>query len=102
MTAEPLSDAEIATALGALEGWARAGDSLVRAYQAVDFTGAIHVVNIVANLAEDAQHHPDIDIRWRNVTFTLSTHSAGGKVTRADVDMAAQINAAIALEESAR
>lgn len=102
MTAEPLSDAEIAAALDALEGWTRAGDSITRAYQAFDFPGAIHVVNIVASLAEEAQHHPDIDIRWRNVTFTLSTHDAGGKVTRADTDMAAQINAAIALEQSAR
>ncbi|WP_084220037.1 4a-hydroxytetrahydrobiopterin dehydratase [Spirillospora albida] len=45
----------------------------------------------VARAAEDADHHPDIDIRWRTVTFALSTHSAGGLTVR-DFDLAAVID----------
>jgi 4a-hydroxytetrahydrobiopterin dehydratase len=44
-------------------------------------------------MAEDINHHPDIDIRWRNVTFGLSTHDAGG-VTSLDIDLAKRIDAA--------
>jgi 4a-hydroxytetrahydrobiopterin dehydratase len=53
---------------------------------------ADEVVHALADAAEEADHHPDIDIRWRDVTFTLSTHSAGG-VTDKDVTMAHRIDA---------
>jgi len=49
------------------------------------------VVDRVAEAAEAADHHPDIDIRWRTLTFTLATHSAGG-VTAKDVDLAGTID----------
>ncbi len=88
--------------LGALEGWTREGDAIRRVYQAEDFPGAIHLVNVVAVLAEQARHHPDIDIRWRTLTFTLSTHDAGNKVTMADIRLAEQINEAIATQPAAR
>ena len=48
-------------------------------------------VNAVAERAEAANHHPDIDIRWNTVTLRLSTHSAGG-LTQADLDMASEID----------
>ena len=56
------------------------------------FLDGIRLVAEVAHLAEQADHHPDIDIRWRTVTFRLSTHSAGG-VTEKDIALARQINA---------
>jgi 4a-hydroxytetrahydrobiopterin dehydratase len=59
------------------------------------FPQAIEVVNRVADLAEAADHHPDIDIRWRTLTFRLSTHSAGG-LTEKDFDLASQIDAVLA------
>jgi 4a-hydroxytetrahydrobiopterin dehydratase len=104
MPAEPLDQDMLEHLLAKLDGWSLApgGDAIRRVYQGEDFPGAIHLVNVVAVLAEQARHHPDIDIRWRTVTFTLNTHEAGGKVTMADVEMAAQINAAISTQPAAR
>jgi 4a-hydroxytetrahydrobiopterin dehydratase len=102
MANEPLEPDLVDHLLGKLGGWTREGDLIRRTYQAEDFPGAIHLVNVVAVLAEQARHHPDIDIRWRNLTFTLSTHDAGGKVTMADIELAAQINAAISTQPAAR
>jgi 4a-hydroxytetrahydrobiopterin dehydratase len=102
MAREPLSKDAVEHLLDKLEGWYVEGDAIRRVYQAEDFPGAIHLVNVVAVLAESARHHPDIDIRWRTVTFTLSTHDAGGKVTLADLELAAQINAAIMTQPAAR
>ena len=53
-----------------------------------DFAGALAFVNAVGALAEAADHHPDIDIRWDTVTLRLSTHSAGG-LTEKDLALAA-------------
>jgi len=92
----PLGEAEIAEALTALDGWTRRGDELVRVHEAADFPAAIRLVDDVAVLAEAADHHPDIDVRWRTVTFALCTHSAGSRITELDVAMAGRINAAIA------
>jgi 4a-hydroxytetrahydrobiopterin dehydratase len=102
MDNEPLEPDVVDHVLGKLEGWTRDGDTIRRVYQAEDFPGAIHLVNVVAVLAEQARHHPDIDIRWRTLTFSLSTHDAGGRLTKADLEMAAQINAAIVTQPSAR
>ncbi len=56
------------------------------------FAGALAFVNAVGDLAEQANHHPDIDIRWDTVTLRLSTHSAG-RLTDADVALARRIDA---------
>jgi 4a-hydroxytetrahydrobiopterin dehydratase len=98
----PLDHRTVEHLLGSLEGWTREGDMIRRVYQADDFPGAIHLVNVVAVLAEQARHHPDIDIRWRTLTFTLSTHDAGDKVTMADIRLAEQINDAISTQPAAR
>ncbi|GIJ70252.1 4a-hydroxytetrahydrobiopterin dehydratase [Virgisporangium ochraceum] len=66
-------------------------DAITRTVETESFPAAIALVNAVAEAAEAADHHPDIDIRWRTVTFSLSTHSAGG-VTSKDIAMAAKIN----------
>ena len=99
-TPAPLEEAEIAVALAALDGWTRRGDELVRIHEAANFPAAIRLVDKVAVLAEEADHHPDIDIRWRTVTFALCTHSAGSLITELDVAMAERINAVIAAEAS--
>jgi 4a-hydroxytetrahydrobiopterin dehydratase len=57
-----------------------------------DFAGALAFVNLVGEIAERANHHPDIEIRWNTVTLRLSTHSAGG-ITSADLELAKQIDA---------
>jgi 4a-hydroxytetrahydrobiopterin dehydratase len=86
-----LSAADVTAALTDLPGWVGTTESISRTIEAADFPAAINLVNAVADAAEAADHHPDIDIRWRTVTFTLSTHSAGG-VTAKDIDMAAEIS----------
>jgi len=86
-----LDDATVAGALGDLR-WTRQGDELVKVARCGDFAGALAFVNAVGALAEAADHHPDIDIRWDTVTLRLTTHSAGG-VTAKDLEMAAAIDA---------
>ena len=86
-----LNDDEIATALGGLTGWERDGDVLVRIAELPSFPAAIAVVDRVAAIAEERDHHPDIDIRWRTLTFRCSTHSMGG-ITELDTALAATIS----------
>lgn len=71
--------------------WARDGDVLVRHWQGRDFAAALDYVNRVGSLAEAADHHPDIDLRWNRVTLRLTTHSAGG-LTRRDLELAAGVD----------
>ena len=70
----PLADAEITAALDALAGWAREGDEIVKTFDCGTFAGAIAFVVQVGFLAERADHHPDIDVRWRKVRIALTTH----------------------------
>ena len=93
--AELLDDAAITAALDGLPGWERDGDALVRTAKLPSFPTAITVVDRVAEIAEERDHHPDIDIRWRTLTFRLSTHSDGG-ITGKDVDLAGAISEQVA------
>jgi 4a-hydroxytetrahydrobiopterin dehydratase len=86
-----LSETEIATRLVALSGWNRQGDEIRKTFQCAGFPAAIGFTTQVGFLAEAAGHHPDIDIRWRNVTLALTTHDAGG-LTALDFDLATQID----------
>ena len=86
-----LTDDEIAAALATLGGWQRAGDALRRTFTFPSFMDGIAFVNRVAEAAEAADHHPDLDVRYTRVICTLSTHDAGG-VTAADVKLAARID----------
>jgi 4a-hydroxytetrahydrobiopterin dehydratase len=72
--------------------WERDADALVKRVRRDDFAGALQYVNSVGELAEAANHHPDIDIRWNTVDLRLSTHSAGG-ITEADLRLASEIDA---------
>ena len=71
--------------------WSRDGTELVKVVRRTGFTGALEFVNQVGALAETADHHPDIDIRWDTVTLRLSTHSAGG-LTEKDLSLAAEVD----------
>ncbi len=86
-----LGDEELVRQLGGLPGWA--GDSLGigRSYELPDFVTAIRAVDEMAVVAEEMNHHPDIDIRWRRLDLTLSTHDAGG-VTQLDIELAHRIH----------
>lgn len=89
-----LDDDAITHGLATLTGWQREGSAIVRTAELADFPQAIEVVDRVAELAERADHHPDIDIRWRTLTFRCSTHSDGG-ITAKDLDLAAGIDSII-------
>ncbi|HZQ56609.1 MAG TPA: 4a-hydroxytetrahydrobiopterin dehydratase [Acidimicrobiales bacterium] len=88
---ERLEHAEVDKAIAGLD-WQRQGDELVKVAKRGDFAGALAFVNAVGARAEEADHHPDIDIRWDTVTLRLSTHSAGG-LTAKDVELARAIDA---------
>lgn len=86
-----LNEEQIKQHIGALRGWQRKGSEITRVYEHADFVRAMGFVNSVALLAEKANHHPDIDIRWNRVSLTLSTHSAGG-LTEKDFALAQEID----------
>lgn len=87
---------EIEQALGGeLSAWQVTGadrDAITREVQAESFLSGITLVQRVAEAAEAMNHHPDIDIRYTTLTFTLSTHSEGG-ITAKDLELARQIDA---------
>jgi 4a-hydroxytetrahydrobiopterin dehydratase len=89
---KPLSDAEIGAALERSTGWTREGDEIVKTYECSSFPAAIAFVVRIGFLAEKANHHPDLDIRWRRVRVALTTHDAGG-LTQHDFDLAGAIDA---------
>ncbi|MCX2930719.1 4a-hydroxytetrahydrobiopterin dehydratase [Mycobacterium sp. CVI_P3] len=86
-----LTDEEVDAAAEDLDGWERSDGALRRSVKFGSFLAGIDAVRRVAEHAEQKDHHPDIDIRWRTVTFALVTHSEGG-ITDKDVQMAAEIN----------
>lgn len=85
-----LREEEISAALAGLPGWERTGNAIAKTFTLPSFKEAIFFVNTVAGLAEGANHHPDIDIRYRRVHLSLTTHDAGG-LTRRDLDLARRI-----------
>jgi 4a-hydroxytetrahydrobiopterin dehydratase len=87
----PFTPAEVASHLAALPKWQVEGDQLVRSFQFPDFLAAVRFVNRVADLAEEAGHHPDIDIRYNRVRLGLTTHDAGG-LTAKDFSLAVRID----------
>lgn len=91
-----LEPGELADQLTDLPGWSGDPRSLHAAYTFPSFLTAIGAVDQVAVEADEMDHHPDIDVRWRTLRFVLSTHSAGG-VTQLDVELAHRI-ATIAAE----
>jgi 4a-hydroxytetrahydrobiopterin dehydratase len=87
-----LTQEEIDRALSdELPRWRQEGDAITRSVKAASFMDGIRLVQQVAEVAEDLDHHPDIDIRWTTVTFTLSTHAVGGLTAR-DLRLAGDID----------
>ncbi|MCM0678876.1 4a-hydroxytetrahydrobiopterin dehydratase [Micromonospora phytophila] len=86
LTAEAVRDE-----LGRLAGWSGDCAGITRTVELASFPDAIAVVDRVAVTAEELDHHPDIDIRWRTLTFRCVTHTVGG-VTRRDLELARRID----------
>ena len=87
-----LNEEKISVALTAVPQWSRRSEIISRTFQFKDFFAAMKFVNAVAEIAENAQHHADIDIRWNKVTLALTTHDAGG-LTEKDFALARQCDA---------
>jgi 4a-hydroxytetrahydrobiopterin dehydratase len=87
-----LTEEALALELATVPDWAHVDGSIRRTVTRADFRAALLYVGVVAYLAEEANHHPDILIRWNKVTLTLSTHSAGG-LTATDFTLARTIDA---------
>jgi 4a-hydroxytetrahydrobiopterin dehydratase len=86
-----LSQPEIDRALAGVSGWSQQGDAIIRVYTLPSFPAALVFACAVGNLAERADHHPDILIQYKKVTLTLSTHSEGG-LTVKDFALAHEID----------
>lgn len=86
-----LAPEAIQAELRKLAGWSLQGEAISKLYSWPSFPEAMTFVNRVADLAEEADHHPDILINYRRVTLSLATHSAGG-ITQKDLDLAEKID----------
>jgi 4a-hydroxytetrahydrobiopterin dehydratase len=84
-----LTDAAVQAALAQHSGWSLENGMISRTFTFPDFVAAMRFVNAVADAAEAADHHPDIDIRYNKVTLALTTHDSGG-LTERDFALAAQ------------
>jgi 4a-hydroxytetrahydrobiopterin dehydratase len=87
-----LDDDTVDAALAAGLAWERRGAEISKATRRAGFADALAYVNAVGAMAEEMDHHPEIDIRYNTVTLRLSTHSAGG-LTRLDLELARRIDA---------
>jgi len=95
--AEKLNAESIRGWLSARKGWKRRSNKLTKDFEFPSFRDSIVFVNRIASLADDVDHHPDIDVRYDTVTVTLSTHDAGG-ITDKDLSLAEQIDFATSAE----
>lgn len=89
--ADRLDDDAINAALNGLDGWSRAGDTIVREFEFGDFVDAIGFIAKVGVLAERKNHHPELSNVYNRVRIELSTHDAGG-ITDLDISLAGEIN----------
>jgi 4a-hydroxytetrahydrobiopterin dehydratase len=86
-----LTESQIAERLPSLDGWSHAGGVIQRVFKTSGFPATLMLVNAIGYLAEAADHHPDMLVKWGSVAVMLSTHSAGG-ITDKDFALARQIN----------
>lgn len=87
-----LNEQEIDERLGGVQGWERSGDAIVKRFDNGDFKGSVDFVNRITPVAEEMNHHPDLEISWNTVTVTITTHSEGG-LTEGDFELARRIDA---------
>ncbi|QBI21172.1 4a-hydroxytetrahydrobiopterin dehydratase [Egibacter rhizosphaerae] len=90
--ADLLDDATLQARVAELDGWSGTPDEgISKTFQRKDFNDSVSFLNRVAELADEADHHPDVAISWNKVTLTYITHFKGG-VTEADVEQARAID----------
>lgn len=94
---ELLDDATIDRELAGLDGWRREGDALRRDLRMPTFMEAIRLIDRIAIVAEDVDHHPEITNVYWSVSLRLTTHDAGG-ITARDLALARAIDAVVAVD----
>ena len=87
-----LSPDELSAALPGLPLWSGNSDGIRRSVELPSFRDAVDAIVRIADVAEEMDHHPDVDLRWRTLHLTVVTHSAGG-VTELDLQLAGRIDA---------
>ena len=87
-----LSPDELTAALRDLPNWSGGGDGISRRVELPSFRDAVAAIVAIADVAEELDHHPDVDLRWRTLHLTLVSHSAGG-VSELDLELARRIDA---------
>jgi 4a-hydroxytetrahydrobiopterin dehydratase len=87
-----LDQDEIERRIADLDGWSLSGDAISKELERGDFAGSVELVNEIAPVAEELNHHPDLAISWDTVTVTITTHSQGG-LTETDFELAGRIDA---------
>jgi 4a-hydroxytetrahydrobiopterin dehydratase len=87
-----LSPDDVTAALAALPQWSGDADGIRRSVELPSFRDAVTAVVAIADVAEEMDHHPDIDLRWRTLHLSVVSHSAGG-VTELDLELARRIDA---------
>ncbi|MHB8671539.1 MAG: 4a-hydroxytetrahydrobiopterin dehydratase [Acidimicrobiales bacterium] len=89
-----LSEEELLAGLDRLPGWESQGGAIVKTFELGTFADAVAFVTRVGFAAEAADHHPDLDLRYRKVRVSLTTHDAGGLTAR-DLELAGEIESLV-------
>ena len=87
-----LTPDELSAALESMPLWSGGGEGISRTVELPGFRDAVAAIVAIADVAEEMDHHPDVDLRWRTLHLRLATHSAGG-VTALDLELARRIDA---------
>jgi 4a-hydroxytetrahydrobiopterin dehydratase len=87
-----LSPDAVAAGLGGLPQWSGDEDGIERTAELPSFRSAVDAIVAIADVAEEMDHHPDVDLRWRTLRIAVVTHSAGG-VTELDLELARRVDA---------
>lgn len=95
----PLTEAEIAAALALVPGWERDGDTISRTYP-IRYHAAVAAIVTIADRSRRVQHHADLDLRMDHLRASITTHDAGYRLTAADFDLAARIDAIVAAHQA--
>ncbi len=90
--AAAMNDREIEAGLARLNGWARAGDELVKEFGFDNYLAGLAFASSVGVIGEGLNHHPDMEIGWRRVRVAFTTHDAGSKITAKDMAAAEAID----------
>jgi 4a-hydroxytetrahydrobiopterin dehydratase len=90
-SAPRLSPDDVSAALSSLPLWSGGPDGIERTLELPSFRAAAEAISMIADVAEQLNHHPDLDLRWTKVRVAVSTHSAGG-VTELDLQLARRVD----------